>query len=157
MRNPPKKPVLADPTRIPLAGKLRLKEGTTVALLHAPAGFRKKLDPLPKGVRFTAAAADAGVVLLFVKSAAELGRELPSLVGQVTAGQVLWVIWPKKASGVPSDLTMPAIFEICSTFGVAAHKTCAVDQTWSGLAVGKARRVARAFIMRDTLNLRDNR
>ena len=135
LSDPPREPILADPTRIPAAGKLRIREGAAICLLHAPPGFRTRLDPLPKAVRFQTASADADVILLFVKSAAQLGRELPGLAAGIRPGRALWVLWPKKASQVSTDVTMPVIMQYCSTVGLSPHKLCAVDKTWSALGI----------------------
>ena len=140
IRTPPRDPMLADPTRVPAAGKLRIREGSVVALLHAPTDFRASLKPLPKGVRFQTTVPGADVVLLFVKSSAQLARELPPAMRESDAKAMVWVIWPKKTSGVKTDLTLNVILQICSTMGFAMQKTCAVDQTWSGLAMGKSRK-----------------
>jgi CheY-like chemotaxis protein len=139
IRTPVCNPMPADPTRVPAAGKLRIREGSKVALLHEPDDFRASLEPLPKRVRFQTAVAGADVVLLFVKSAAQLARELPSAVKQAEPKAAVWVIWPKKTSGVKTDITLPVIFGIFASLGLAMQKVCAVDKTWSGLAMGKSR------------------
>jgi CheY-like chemotaxis protein len=134
---PPRDPVLPDATRVPPAGKLRIREGSTVCLLHAPAGFRARLDPLPERVRFQAAPDGAEITLLFVKSAARLGRELPALARNLGPGRALWVVWPKRTSGVASDITMPRIIEFCTSLGLSPNKLCAVDQTWSAIGISR--------------------
>lgn len=131
----PAEPMAPVHSSVPLPGKLGIKEGATVALLYTPAGFLEKLGRLPKGARIEPRAAEAGMVLLFVKSAAALGRELPALAGRIERGHTLWVIWPKRASRVKCDLTMPRIAEMCSAVGLSAYKNCSIDETWSGFAV----------------------
>jgi len=128
-------PRAPNPSRVPLAGKLGIREGSAVSLVHAPEGFLEKLGSLPKDARFEGRAVDAGIILLFVRSAAALGRELSPLAREIRRGQTLWVIWPKKSSKVISDLTMPKIIEMCSAVRLSGYKTCAVDETWSGLAI----------------------
>ena len=129
----------------PLLRKLRIGEGTVIALLHAPAGFEAKLAPLPEGARMETGMEGAGVILMFVKSAAALGRELPSLARALTRetrqGRTLWLVWPKKTSGLAGELTMPKIREMCVNVGLIDYKVCAVDETWSGMAVAPRRRV----------------
>ncbi len=137
---PPREPLRPDPTRIPAAGKLRIGEGATVCLVHAPAGFRAQLAPLPKGVRFQTAAERAGTILLFVKSTAQLGRELPRFAKTLQRGQALWVVWPKKASGIATDVTMPRILEYCSSLALSIGRMCAVDQTWSAIGISPRKR-----------------
>jgi CheY-like chemotaxis protein len=133
--HPPLEPAVPDPTRLPLTGKLRIKEGSTVALRHAPEDFLTKLGPPPEGARFNCRPAYADSVILFVKSVASLGRELPSLASGMRRGRTIWVMWPKKSSGVASDLTSVKIVEMCCAFGLSGYKTCAVDDTWSAMAV----------------------
>ena len=135
----PAEPVLPSHSRLAVTGKLRIREGSVVALLHAPSGFAEKLGRLPEGVRFQTHCRDAQVVLSFVKSAAALGREMQTLGEAVRSGALVWLLWPKKASAVESDLTMPRIFDMCAAADLAAHRVCSVDETWSGLAIALRR------------------
>ena len=129
----------------PLPKKLRIREGSVVALLHAPEGFEAKLTPLPEGARVERRMGNADVILAFVKSAAALGRELPALAGQMQAGRTLWLIWPKKTSPLAGDLGQPKVREMGLEIGLVDYKVCAVDETWSGLAfaVRRGKRGAR--------------
>jgi CheY-like chemotaxis protein len=127
----------------PLPKKLRIGEGSVVAMLHAPDGFRDKLAPLPADVRLQNRPDGASVILLFQKSAAALAHELPPLAREIKEGRTLWLIWPKKASGVATDLTEPIVREMGLAAGLVDFKVCAVDETWSGLAFA-ARRAKRA-------------
>jgi CheY-like chemotaxis protein len=106
----------------------KLKVADTVRLVGAPDGF---IDLLP-GVR---ASDESETVLLFVRSAAALGRDLSRFADT----RRLWVLWPKKASGIRCDLTLPRIHEACGALGLVAYKTCSVDETWSGAAVARRR------------------
>ncbi len=141
----PREPVLPDATRIPAAGKLNIREGAAVCLLNAPAGFPAQLGPVPPGVRFETAPDDAATVLFFAQSAARLARQLPHLAAGLRPGRALWVVWPKKASGVATDISMPGILECCSNLGLSCHKLCAVDKTWSAIGISRpsARKPAR--------------
>jgi hypothetical protein len=127
----------------PLPKKLRIAESSIVALLHAPEGFAAKLAPLPPDVRLQNRPEGAAVILAFYKSAAMLSRELPSLAREIKAGRTLWLIWPKKASGVATDLIENSVREMGLSTGLVDYKVCAVDETWSGLAFA-ARRAQRA-------------
>jgi hypothetical protein len=140
IRRGPAEPVVPNVSRTPLLEKLRIGEGTVVALLHAPSGFEAALGPLPKGARFQAGAAEADVILVFVKSSAALGRELPALARNMGKGRTLWLVWPKKTGDISSDLTMPKIREMCIDVGLIDYKVCAIDKTWSGIAVATRRR-----------------
>jgi hypothetical protein len=139
VRTAPAEPVIPDSTRLPAAKKLRIVEGSVVALLHAPDGF--KLGPLPKKVTLQSAAAGASVVLWFVTSSIDLAHGMPRVARFAEPGKMLWVLWPKKASGVRCDLTMQRVWGACTAFGLGPYKMCAVDSTWSALAIGAKRRV----------------
>ena len=118
----------------PLAQKLGIKPGQEVATLGAPAGYRKLLAPVPKGVSFTTGiAAGAPFVHLFVKERKTLEKELKQLRRLLADAGVLWVSWPKKSSGVATDITEDVIREVCLPLGFVDVKVCAVDETWSGL------------------------
>lgn len=137
-QRPSKRPALtrapAGYSGTPLPNKLRIVEGSVVALLHAPDGFMDKLQPLPDSVRLQKQPAGAAVILAFMKSAAMLARELPALVREMIPGRTLWVIWPKKASGIATDLNGNEIRDMILPVGLVDYKVCAVDETWSGLA-----------------------
>lgn len=116
----------------PLARKLGIKQASSVVLLGAPAGFESKLEPLPEKVSVT----DSGRgerVLLFCKSAADLERKFSRAARCVAEGGGLWVIWPKQASGIRSDLSQAAVRRYGIEAGWVDYKICAVDETWSGL------------------------
>ncbi len=123
----------------PLPKKLRIREGSVVALIHAPKGFEAKLAPLPEGARVERRTGNADVILAFVKSAAALGRELPALAREMQAGGTLWLIWPKKTSPLAGDLGQPKVREMGLAAGLVDYKVCAVDETWSGLAFAARR------------------
>ena len=118
----------------PLARKLRIGEGSVVALLAAPKDFRAKLEPLPHAVRFQKQRSGASVLLAFVKSVATLERELVVWAKEMREGRTLWLIWPKKTSELACDLTQAKVRELGLAAGLVDYKVCAVDETWSGLA-----------------------
>lgn len=123
----------------PLAKKLRIAKDSVVAILEAPANIDELLGPLPKGVRIEKKLGDAGLILLFVKSAAAFGKALPKLARHMIPGRTLWVCWPKRTSATPCDLTLTAIRAMVAPFDMVDSKICAVDETWSGAAVTKRR------------------
>src|ERR1039458_1769741 len=147
MRESPKQPVTPDIfagySGTPLPKKLRIRENSVVALLHAPEGFEAKLDPLPPGVRLRKQAGEADVILAFVRSASALSRELPALARALRQGRTLWIVWPKKTSTLAGDLGQPAVREMGLAAGLVDYKVCAVDETWSGLAFAARRAVSR--------------
>ena len=116
----------------PLVSKLGIKPGHRIALVSAPRGFA--LDGLPEGVRALGPSAkDLDVVVLFVKSRAELARGFKRETARLGQGGMLWVSWPKKSSGVKTDVTEDVIREVVLPTGWVDVKVCAVDETWSGL------------------------
>ena len=146
----------------PLPRKLGVKPGARVGLAGAPDGFGALLEPLPDGARIEAgapAAADApaadsagavlpGVVLpgpvlpgtgpfdvivFFTVEQAELAGRLGELRARMAPAAGLWIAWPKRASGVPTDMTEDVIREIALPTGLVDNKVCAIDPVWSGL------------------------
>ncbi len=119
----------------PLAKKLGIKPGSRVVLLDAPDSLLADLAPLPDGVvparRLTGEQA-YDVIVFFAPRASAL-RRLPRLVLHLTPAGGLWIAWPKKASGVPTDLTEGVVFYEGLSTGLVDNKICAIDDTWSGL------------------------
>jgi len=131
----------------PLWKKLGLREGLVVVTVNAPRNYRKLLSGMPKGVALTTdAEPPVPFVHLFTSSASELAACLTSLRGDLAPDGVIWVSWPKKASGVSTDITEDTIREVALPMGLVDIKVCAVDATWSGLklVVRKSLRSSRA-------------
>lgn len=118
----------------PLPKKLGIKPGFTVALLKSPKGFATTtLKPLPARVTFTARPErDADLFLAFAHTAAELRWHLLSI--PTATRQTMWLAWPKKASGVASDLDGNVVRNTGLAAGWVDYKVCSVDDTWSALA-----------------------
>jgi len=117
----------------PLPKKLGIGPGATVLLLGAPKGFETALGALPDGARTTRRARSGGVLLLFVASRAALGERFPSALAALAPRGRLWICWPKKASGVATDVTERVVRAFGLERGLVDFKICAVDATWSGL------------------------
>jgi hypothetical protein len=118
----------------PLVRKLGIKPGATLALIGAPPGFAVTLGELPVGVKIrgrTQGPLDAAIA--FCVNRAELERRLPGLRRALAPDGGLWIAWPKRASGVPTDLTENAVRELGLAAGLVDNKVCAIDQVWSGL------------------------
>jgi CheY-like chemotaxis protein len=143
IRRAPQEPAVPKAASVPVAQKLRICEGAAVALLQAPAGIRGLLGPLPKGARLQKGTDGARVILLFLKSAAALGRALPALAPEMQAGRTLWVCWPKRTSAQPCDLTASLIREMASPYNLVDSKLCALDETWSATALSRRRSARR--------------
>lgn len=119
----------------PLAKKLGLKDGHRLALLGAPEGFLDALDPpdLASIVASLRGEAPLDVVLLFTTSAKDLARRFAPARDRIAKDGGLWVCWPKRASGVATDLTETEVRAHGLRAGLVDNKVCAVDETWSGL------------------------
>lgn len=120
----------------PLVKKLGIKEEARLALLGEPDGFDGVLGPLPPGVEVrTRAQGTFDVVLCFLTARRELDRRFPSLMRALDPDGGLWVAWPKRASGVPTDVTEDVVREVALAHGLVDNKVCAIDDVWSGLRV----------------------
>jgi hypothetical protein len=118
----------------PLPTKLGVKPGSRVLLDGAPPDMT--LEPLPDGVALHRRPGREryDVVLLFAPDGARLRARWPALVPRLETAGRLWVCWPKKAGGMPTDLTENRIREFGLAEGLVDVKVCAVDAVWSGLA-----------------------
>lgn len=124
----------------PLAKKLGIGDGDVVVAPGAPKDLRTLLEPIPAGAELrTRFAAPFDVALLFCRSTAELDDRLPPAHDALGDG-LLWVCWPKKSSGVPTDLTEDVVRKVAIDRGLVDTKVCAVDATWSGLRLSRRRR-----------------
>jgi hypothetical protein len=119
----------------PLPKKLGIKDGSAVSLIGAPPGFAEtELADLPPGATFAeASASNLDVVVLFVEWMADLQAQFESQAQRLRPAGGLWVAWPKKASGRPTDLNENLIRDIGLAAGLVDNKVCAINDTWSGL------------------------
>lgn len=117
----------------PLPKKLGLKPGLRVAILNAPKGFAERLEPLPDGASIRGKLqGEWDLAICFFKTLDELDRRLDALVESIGDGG-LWIAWPKKTSGVASDLNDGVVRKIGLAAGLVDYKVCAIDDVWSGL------------------------
>ena len=118
----------------PLPKKLGVKEGGVLALLGAPTGFDKTIGTLPDGVTVRRQArGESDVIVLFCKSVADMRKRFPSAHKMLATGGGLWIAWPKKSSGVATDLHDGEVRSYGLSTGLVDNKVCAIDDTWSGL------------------------
>ncbi|MGD9092536.1 MAG: DUF3052 family protein [Anaerolineales bacterium] len=142
--NPPSNPVVPESSMAgysgaPLAKKLGIKAKSVVTLIRGPEGFELTLGELPHGTLLQRDVFDESDILLwFVRSQAELQNDINKM-SKLAGGGGLWIIWPKKASGVVSDLTQKVVRETGLANGLVDFKICSVDKTWSGLRFTKRR------------------
>ena len=109
----------------PLPKKLGIKDGAAIAVLGAPRGF-----PIRGAARL---AGTLDVIIAFVKERAKLVALIASARKHMAPACGLWIAWPKKASGVATDITEDVIREVALPTGLVDNKVCAIDETWSGL------------------------
>ena len=121
-------------TSTPLPKKLGIKPETRLALVGAPDGFDRTLGELPERVRVKAnVRGPLDVIVFFTTSAAELRRRFDKLAAALDPAGALWVAWPKKSSGVETDLTENTVRDVALPKGLVDNKVCAIDGIWSGL------------------------
>ncbi|MGZ4676546.1 MAG: DUF3052 domain-containing protein [Acidimicrobiia bacterium] len=125
-----------DGSRAPasLAKKLGIKSGSVIALLAAPPGFERLLDPLPDDVEIrTQARGRLDVIVFFATRERELARRFPGMARALQPDGGLWVAWPKKKSCVATDLTFDPVQQTGLDCGLVDNKVCAIDDAWSAL------------------------
>ena len=118
----------------PLAKKIGIKEGTRIALVNAPKDFQSELTELPEKVEFVKQTAKSlDIILFFVLTEQTLTKEFAKLAARLTANGMIWIAWPKKSSGVATDLSFGPVQRIGLDAGLVDVKICAINDTWSGL------------------------
>lgn len=138
IESPPQDPVvpgsLFDPYRdTPLVQKLGIRAGSRVGLVDAPQGFIHTLGEIPPGASLEHQPKQAcDVVVWFVSHRQEFEQRLQENARLAESGAI-WVVWPKKSSGVSSDLSQPVVRAAGLAAGLVDYKVCSVDQTWTGL------------------------
>lgn len=143
--HPPSTPVqpesaMAGYSGTPLPKKLGIKADSVVVLAAAPKSFLQTLGTLPANVTFRRQArGPCDLVIWFVKSQKELERRIHRM-GALAGEGGLWVTWPKKTSGVTTDLSQPIVRKIGLASGLVDYKVAAIDATWTGLRFTRRKR-----------------
>jgi Protein of unknown function (DUF3052) len=118
----------------PLPRKLGIKPGSRLALVGAPDDLGATLGELPDGVVVRRRAqGPCDVIVAFFTRGAELERRMPALKRALDPAGGLWIVWPKRSSGVQTDLGDGPVREAGLAAGLVDNKVCAIDETWSGL------------------------
>jgi hypothetical protein len=119
----------------PLAKKLGIKEGSRLGLVNSPKNFRKELGDLPPGVAISSETLPkpVDIVLLFVDSERDLKKQFSKFARKLPPNGMLWIAWPKKSSGVTTDLSFDNVQRTGLDAGMVDVKICAVNDIWSGL------------------------
>jgi hypothetical protein len=118
----------------PLAGKLGIKENYRVAVINAPLNFQATLGRLPMGARIVRRLGPSlDLILFFAEGRSALKKSFAKLAARLKPEGMLWVAWPKKSSGVVTDLSFEAVQETGLEAGMVDTKVCAVNEVWSAL------------------------
>jgi hypothetical protein len=120
----------------PLVNKLGIKPESHLAVLNAPKEFDRTLGDLPGGVVAQGdlrGARNFEVIVFFTDRRSELTKRFPILAKRLTSAGGLWIAWPKRDSGVATDLNEDAVRQVGLDVGLVDNKVCAIDETWSGL------------------------
>jgi hypothetical protein len=118
----------------PLVKKLGIKDNFRIALINAPKNFANTLGPIPSSVKMNARlSGDLDLILFFVDKEKTLAREFAKLAAKLSTNGMIWIAWPKKSSGVATDLSFGPVQRIGLDSGLVDVNICAVDEVWSGL------------------------
>src|SRR4030095_1577058 len=125
---------MAGYSRTAVPKKLGVKANQRIALLNEPKDFQKELGQLPPNSQIVKRlSAPLDLVLLFVDREKILAKQFPAIAKKLSTNGMIWVAWPKKSSGVPTDLIFERVQRIGLECGLVDVKICAIDDVWSGL------------------------
>ena len=117
-----------------LAGKLLIKAGASVLFLHQPEGYPAALGDMPPDVTIEMTGRRAhDVVMLFVKSQAELASKSKRAVAAVRPGGILWITYPKQSGAVKADINRDSTWKVMEPTGWRPVTQVSIDETWSAL------------------------
>ena len=118
----------------PLPKKLGIKENFRIGLINAPQSFLPQLGKLPANTQILRSLkAPLDLVVLLADRETMLAKRFPLVAEKLSANGMIWVAWPKKSSGVKTDLIFDNVQRIGLDCGLVDVKICAIDDTWSGL------------------------
>ena len=119
----------------PLVKKLGFKKGFRAGLVNPPKSFQAEISPIPSDVSISVGklTKPLDLIILFTDSQKVLKKNFARLAGKLSLNGMLWVAWPKKASGVPTDVSENIVRDVGLQAGLVDVKVCAVNDVWSGL------------------------
>jgi hypothetical protein len=117
----------------PLAKKLGLKAGLTVHTIDAPENYLELIAPTPALTFAARPGRTVDLVHGFFTSSSALSKALEAVRARCGSGVTMWVSWPKKSSGLPTEVGEDLIRALALPLGFVDVKVCAVDEVWSGL------------------------
>lgn len=122
-----------------LTKKLQIKAGYRMVVVNEPEGFREMLGALPDGVTvLNQAQADVDVAMLFVQDSGVLKRDAAATLATLKPDGIFWIAYPKKTSGLETDLTRDEGWEVIKPLGLVGVASVKIDETWSGLRFKRA-------------------
>jgi hypothetical protein len=117
-----------------LAKKLALKKATRALILDMPPGYLDLLSPLPEDVTISQkVSGHFSFIQLFASQKADIQKQAPALLAHAAPDAIVWITYPKKTSGVKSDLSREEIWDAMSPFGWRPVSAISIDDVWSGL------------------------
>ncbi|SRR5258708_42672 len=118
----------------PLVKKIGIKPGHRIVFRNDPPSFLKDLGEMPAGVaKSDKLSGQADVIVYFTDKRAPLQKDFPALMRAQVSDGMIWIGWPKRASGKPTDLDENIVRDLGLDLGLVDVKICAIDETWSGL------------------------
>jgi hypothetical protein len=125
---------MAGYSETPLLQKLGIKEGTRMTVVNAPADFRSDLGELPLAVEWAnRVRPPLDLIVAFHTQRAAMVANWPALTAATEPDGSIWLAWPKKASGIATDINENVLREEFLPTGWVDNKVCAIDDTYSGL------------------------
>ena len=118
----------------PLAKKLGVKEGFNIRIVNQPDHYFDLFQDFPENIDIrNEKKTKKDFIHYFTSQAKELDRDIVSLKNEIVPNGMIWISWPKKSSGITTDVTEDVIRHLALTNGLVDIKVCAVDDVWSGL------------------------
>jgi hypothetical protein len=117
----------------PLVNKIGIKPDRRLLFVNAPKNFAATLGELPAGAKAVAKGKAFDVAVIFVSASSDLEAQIRAVRPFLEQNGMIWAAWPKKTSGVATDLVEDRVREIGLAAGLVDVKVCAIDDTWSGL------------------------
>jgi hypothetical protein len=117
----------------PLWKKLGITEGVSVSVVDAPDSFDLSRENLPPDVEIAQDFQPADIHVVFARTATEMESRFRRAMTAMPADGSIWVAWPKRSSGIESDITDSRLREMLLPTGLVDNKVCAIDDIWSGL------------------------
>lgn len=117
----------------PLAKKLGIREGFKISLFHEPEYYFSLFTDFPGRVKIVRKKMSVDLIHYFVKEEKQLQKDISKLKNSIEQNGIIWISWPKKSSGVATDITEDVVRKIALSNGLVDIKVCAVDETWSAL------------------------